>query len=136
MPARVCQSVGFVVCVLETLLPVDTCCPSCKGDLVEIGRDESQRLDVIPVQYRVIVTADPNWPAAPVMALSCRTPRQNDWSRADCYLYDFGDSWDHVIKFEKWCDNTTIEGLHLLLEAAGRCPPEDVGGAPGECRIS
>ncbi|UQR61522.1 plasmid pRiA4b ORF-3 family protein [Bradyrhizobium sp. C-145] len=47
------------------------------------------------------------------------------------YLYDFGDSWDHVIKLEKWFDNTTIEGLPLLLEAAGRCPPEDVGGAPG-----
>ncbi|KRQ93605.1 hypothetical protein CP49_26220 [Bradyrhizobium valentinum] len=27
--------------------------------------------------------------------------------------------------------NTTTEGLPLLLEAAGRCPPEDVGGAPG-----
>nr|WP_271627576.1 plasmid pRiA4b ORF-3 family protein [Bradyrhizobium sp. CCBAU 11445] len=47
------------------------------------------------------------------------------------YLYDFGDSWDHVIKLEKWFDNTTTEGLPFLLEAAGRCPPEDVGGAPG-----
>ncbi|UGY20624.1 plasmid pRiA4b ORF-3 family protein [Bradyrhizobium septentrionale] len=47
------------------------------------------------------------------------------------YLYDFGDSWDHVIKLEKWFDNTTTEGLPLLLEAAGGCPPEDVGGAPG-----
>ena len=47
------------------------------------------------------------------------------------YLYDFGDNWDHVIKLEKWFDNTTTEGLPLLLEAAGRCPPEDVGGAPG-----
>ena len=47
------------------------------------------------------------------------------------YLYDFGDSWDHVIKLEKWFDNTTTEGLPLLLEAAGRCPPEDVGSAPG-----
>ncbi|MDH2406962.1 plasmid pRiA4b ORF-3 family protein [Bradyrhizobium sp. SSUT18] len=46
------------------------------------------------------------------------------------YLYDFGDSWDHVIKLEKWFDNTT-DGLPLLLESAGRCPPEDVGGAPG-----
>jgi hypothetical protein len=35
------------------------------------------------------------------------------------YLYDFGDSWDHVIKLEKWFDNTTTEGLPLLLEAAG-----------------
>ncbi|MCK1374924.1 plasmid pRiA4b ORF-3 family protein, partial [Bradyrhizobium sp. 49] len=47
------------------------------------------------------------------------------------YLYDFGDSWDHVIKLEKWFDNTTTEGMPFLLEAAGRCPPEDVGGAPG-----
>ncbi|QDM15411.1 plasmid pRiA4b ORF-3 family protein [Tardiphaga sp. vice352] len=47
------------------------------------------------------------------------------------YLYDFSDSWDHVIKLEKWLDNTTTEGLPLLLEAAGRCPPKDVGGAPG-----
>ncbi|MHC2395374.1 hypothetical protein ACVMFA_005931 [Bradyrhizobium liaoningense] len=47
------------------------------------------------------------------------------------YLYDFGDSWDHVIKLEKWFDNTTTEGLPLLLDATGRCPPEDVGGVPG-----
>jgi hypothetical protein len=47
------------------------------------------------------------------------------------YLYDFGDSWDHVIKIEKWFDNTMLEGLPLLLEAAGRRPPEDVGGARG-----
>ena len=45
--------------IVETLMPAETCCPSCKGDLVEIGRDESQRLDVVPVQYRVIVTRRP-----------------------------------------------------------------------------
>ena len=47
------------------------------------------------------------------------------------YLYDFGDSWDHVIKLEKWFDNASMDGLPLLLDAAGRCPPEDVGGVPG-----
>jgi hypothetical protein len=47
------------------------------------------------------------------------------------YLYDFGDSWDHVIKLEKWFDNTPTDGLPILLDAAGRCPPEDVGGASG-----
>nr|WP_283811409.1 plasmid pRiA4b ORF-3 family protein [Bradyrhizobium zhanjiangense] len=47
------------------------------------------------------------------------------------YLYDFGDSWHRVIKLEKWFDNTLTDGLPFLLEAAGRCPPEDVGGAPG-----
>ncbi|WP_456784008.1 IS1096 element passenger TnpR family protein [Bradyrhizobium sp. USDA 4516] len=36
-----------------------------------------------------------------------------------------------MIKLEKWFDNTTTEGLRVLLDAAGRCPPEDVGGAPG-----
>ncbi len=36
-----------------------------------------------------------------------------------------------MIKLEKWFENTTTEGLPFLLEAAGRCPPEDVGGAPG-----
>ncbi|MCK1694246.1 plasmid pRiA4b ORF-3 family protein [Bradyrhizobium sp. 144] len=35
-----------------------------------------------------------------------------------------------MIKLEKWFDNTTMEGLPLLLEATGRCPP-DVGGASG-----
>ncbi|WP_247985450.1 plasmid pRiA4b ORF-3 family protein [Bradyrhizobium sp. 186] len=47
------------------------------------------------------------------------------------YLYDFGDSWDHVIKLEKWFENTSTDGLPLLLDAVGRCPPEDVGGPPG-----
>ena len=47
------------------------------------------------------------------------------------YTYDFGDSWEHVIKLEKWVVNTVVEGLPLLLEAKGRCPPEDVGGPPG-----
>ncbi|MHC2275448.1 hypothetical protein ACVME8_002059 [Bradyrhizobium diazoefficiens] len=36
-----------------------------------------------------------------------------------------------MIKLEKWFENTTTEGLPFLPEAAGRCPPEDVGGAPG-----
>lgn len=51
------------------------------------------------------------------------------------YLYDFGDSWDHVIKLEKWFDNTTTEGLPFLLEAAGRCPPERCRRCARLCRI-
>ncbi|MCK1352705.1 IS66 family transposase, partial [Bradyrhizobium sp. CW7] len=45
--------------IVETLMPAETCCPSCEGDLFEIGHDESQRLDVVPAQYRVIVTRRP-----------------------------------------------------------------------------
>ncbi|MDH2406995.1 plasmid pRiA4b ORF-3 family protein [Bradyrhizobium sp. SSUT18] len=36
-----------------------------------------------------------------------------------------------MIKLEKWFDNTSTDGLPFLLEVAGRCPPEDVDGAPG-----
>jgi len=45
--------------IVETLMPAETCCPCCKGNLFEIGHDESQRLDVVPAQYRVIVTRRP-----------------------------------------------------------------------------
>jgi hypothetical protein len=47
------------------------------------------------------------------------------------YSYDFGDNWEHVIRIEKWVENTSMEGLPMLLDAKGRCPPEDVGGPPG-----
>src|SRR5215470_6655910 len=45
--------------IVETLMPAETCCPSCEGVLFEIGCDEGQRLDVVPAQYRVIVTRRP-----------------------------------------------------------------------------
>lgn len=47
------------------------------------------------------------------------------------YLYDFGDGWDHILKLERWFENTITEGLPLLLESTGRCPPEDIGGPDG-----
>ncbi|MEC5293611.1 plasmid pRiA4b ORF-3 family protein [Aurantimonas sp. C2-6-R+9] len=47
------------------------------------------------------------------------------------YLYDFGDGWEHSIRIEAITPAT--EGLHYprLIEASGRCPPEDVGGPWG-----
>src|SRR6516162_8428355 len=39
-----------------TLLPEDTACPCCRAPMTVIGEDTSERLDVIPVQFRVIVT--------------------------------------------------------------------------------
>jgi hypothetical protein len=47
------------------------------------------------------------------------------------YLYDFGDDWQHVIKLERWFENTDTTGMPFLLEASGRCPPEDIGGPEG-----
>jgi hypothetical protein len=47
------------------------------------------------------------------------------------YLYDFGDSWDHKIKIGKINDPVPGELYPRLTDITGRCPPEDVGGAPG-----
>jgi transposase len=48
-----------------TLTPEDTACPCCKATMTVIGEDTSERLDVIPAQFRVIVTKRPK--------LACRS---------------------------------------------------------------
>jgi hypothetical protein len=47
------------------------------------------------------------------------------------YVYDFGDGWDHTIKIERTLDPSPGIDYPLLLQAVGRCPPEDVGGPTG-----
>ncbi len=42
-----------------TLTPEDTACPCCRGAMAVIGHDSSERLDVIPAQFRVLVTRRP-----------------------------------------------------------------------------
>src|SRR5690349_7343059 len=44
-----------------TLTPDETACPCCRAQMTMIGEDSSERLDVIPVQYRVIVTRRPKF---------------------------------------------------------------------------
>jgi transposase len=41
------------------LEPSDTACPCCRGAMVVIGHDISDRIDVIPAHYRVLVTKRP-----------------------------------------------------------------------------
>ena len=41
------------------LAPENTACPCCRGPLVEIGQDTSERLEVIPARFRVLVTKRP-----------------------------------------------------------------------------
>jgi transposase len=41
------------------LTPEDTACPCCRATMTVIGEDTSERLDVIPAQFRVIVTKRP-----------------------------------------------------------------------------
>ena len=43
----------------QVLTPEATACPCCQGPLVEIGVDTARRLDVIPAQFRVLVTKRP-----------------------------------------------------------------------------
>jgi transposase len=44
-----------------TIAPEDTDCPCCRAPMHVIGEDTSQRLDVIPAQFRVIVTHRPKY---------------------------------------------------------------------------
>lgn len=39
----------------------ETTCPCCKGELHRIGEDVAERLDVVPAQFRVIVTRRPKY---------------------------------------------------------------------------
>ena len=47
------------------------------------------------------------------------------------YLYDFGDGWEHTVKIERITDAIPGLAYPVLINAIGRCPPEDVGGPWG-----
>src|SRR6516164_8814892 len=44
-----------------TIAPEDTNCPCCRAPMHVIGEETSQRLDVIPAQFRVVVTHRPKY---------------------------------------------------------------------------
>ncbi len=47
------------------------------------------------------------------------------------YVYDFGDDWRHDIIIEEVRDGKAEIEYPAFVDGAGRCPPEDVGGAWG-----
>ncbi len=48
------------------------------------------------------------------------------------YLYDFGDSWEHVIVLEEIMkEHPQYLGLPLCIDGARACPPDDCGGMGG-----
>ena len=62
---------------IETIVDVeDKACPCCKGELHRIGEDVSERLDIIPAQFRVWSCAAPNTRAALAKTSSSRRPRR------------------------------------------------------------
>ncbi|MBI5613470.1 plasmid pRiA4b ORF-3 family protein [Candidatus Gottesmanbacteria bacterium] len=47
------------------------------------------------------------------------------------YTYDFGDSWDHEIKFERYVVSKIEATYPMCINGSGACPPEDIGGMGG-----
>jgi hypothetical protein len=47
------------------------------------------------------------------------------------YEYDFGDSWQHSIQFERAVEREPKTRYPRCIEGARACPPEDCGGAWG-----
>lgn len=62
----------------QVLQPERITCPCCNGALVEIGADTAERLDVIPAQFRVLVTKRPKLAcrACPGVVLQAPAPER------------------------------------------------------------
>jgi hypothetical protein len=80
---------------------------------------------------------DPDWPDGPGDASeeTLSGAIADIRSKKLQYLYDFGDGWEHTVQVEGFEDADPAERYPKLIEATGRCPPEDVGGPSGyeEC---
>lgn len=73
---------------------------------------------------------DPPW--GPADAKSIRLSTLLDRGlRYFLYTYDMGDSWAHGITIEAITVAAPNELSPRLIDGAGHCPPEDVGGLPG-----
>lgn len=47
------------------------------------------------------------------------------------YIYDFGDSWEHIIELEKIIPREKNVNYTKCVKGKGACPPEDCGGVWG-----
>lgn len=76
---------------------------------------------------------DPNFGDGPLDASKARLLDviEDAGVRSFKYLYDFGDGWEHTVRLERVTDPLPGIAYPRLIEAVGRCPPEDVGGPPG-----
>ncbi len=76
---------------------------------------------------------DPEWPddelaAAKNIKLGALIERG---VREMTYTYDMGDNWEHAIAVEAVRPGDPDAKYPRFIDGARRCPPEDVGGAPG-----
>jgi hypothetical protein len=76
---------------------------------------------------------DPNWGDGPLDARKARLidVLEDVGTKTLRYLYDFGDGWEHTIKVERLLDPEPTVVYPRLIDATGRCPPEDIGGPWG-----
>jgi Plasmid pRiA4b ORF-3-like protein len=76
---------------------------------------------------------DPDWRDGPLDARKARLVDvlEDTGAKTLHYIYDFGDNREHTIKIERLADPIPGTLYPRLVEASGRCPPEDVGGSPG-----
>lgn len=51
------------------------------------------------------------------------------------YTYDFGDDWEHIIKYEGLHNKQPNQKYPVCLAGENACPPEDVGGSDGYYRF-
>jgi transposase len=61
----------------QVLLPESTACPCCRGEMVEIGADTAERLDVQPAQFRVLVTKRPKFACRACQGVVVQAPAPN-----------------------------------------------------------
>jgi len=75
----------------------------------------------------------PDWPDGPLDARKAKLidMLEDAGTKTLRYLYDYGDGWEHTIKVERMTAPEPNVAYPRLIEASGRCPPEDVGGPPG-----
>ncbi len=76
---------------------------------------------------------DPDWLDGPLDARKAKLMDvlEDAGTKTLRYLYDFGDGWEHTIKVERLANPEPNVAYPRLIEASGRCPPEDVGGSWG-----
>jgi hypothetical protein len=79
----------------------------------------------------------PDWPEGPLDARKTRLVDviEDVGTKRIRYLYDFGDGWQHTVKIERVDDAVPGAAYPRLVEAVGRCPPEDIGGPWGYAEL-
>jgi Plasmid pRiA4b ORF-3-like protein len=75
----------------------------------------------------------PDWPDGPLAARKAKLidVLEDVGTKTLRYLCDYGDGWEHTIKVERMAPPESDVLYSRLIQASGRCPPEDVGGPMG-----